>query len=115
MKINQKNNKGIEIFSVKGSIDFNTSEEFETLMTASLEKGQKKVILNLEHLDYITSEGIRIIMQTDKDLKHMGGKIVLCALQDFVKKVFEITCMDEYLTIENNLETAINNYNSASL
>jgi len=42
MKINQENNKGIEIFSIKGSIGFNTSEEFETLINAVLEKDQKK-------------------------------------------------------------------------
>ncbi len=115
MEIIQENNNGIEILSVKGSLDFNTSKKFEALINAALEKGQKKLILNLENLDYISSEGIRVILQTDKDLKRMDGKIVLCTLQDFVKKVFEITCIDGYLTIENNLEAAINNYNSASL
>jgi len=42
MKINQENNKGIEILSVKGRIDFFTSKKFETLIKAALEKGQKK-------------------------------------------------------------------------
>ncbi len=107
MEINQKNNNGIEIFSVKGSLDSNTSTEFETLIYAALENGQKKLILNLENLDYISSAGIRVMLKTTKDLKRMEGNIVLCSLQDYVKEVFEIAGFDGYLNIENNIETAI--------
>ncbi len=107
MEIDQKNNNGIEIFSVKGSLDSNTSTEFETLIYAALENGQRKLILNLENLDYISSAGIRVMLKTTKDLKRMEGNIVLCALQDYVKEVFEIAGFDGYLNIEHNLETAI--------
>jgi len=107
MEIDQKNNNGIEIFSVKGSLDSNTSTEFETLIYAALENGQRKLILNLENLDYISSAGIRVMLKTTKDLKRMEGNIVLCALQDYVKEVFEIAGFDGYLNIEHNLETAL--------
>ena len=107
MEINQENNNGIEIFSVQGSLDSNTSTEFETLIYTALENGQRKLILNLENLDYISSAGIRVMLKTTKDLKRMDGSIVLCALQDYVKEVFEIAGFDGYLNIENNLETAM--------
>jgi len=107
MEINQENNNGVEIFYVKGSLDSNTSTEFETLIYAALENGQRKLILNLENLDYISSAGIRVVLKTTKDLKRLEGNIVLCALQDYVSEVFEIAGFDNYLNIENNLETAI--------
>jgi len=107
MEINQENNNGVEIFYVKGSLDSNTSTEFETLIYAALENGQRKLILNLENLDYISSAGIRVVLKTTKDLKRLEGNIVLCALQDYVSEVFEIAGFDNYLNIESNLETAI--------
>ncbi|MCP4672960.1 MAG: STAS domain-containing protein [Desulfobacula sp.] len=107
MEIDQKNNNGVEIFSVKGSLDSNTSAEFETLIYAALEEGQRKLVLNLENLDYISSAGIRVMLKTTKDLKRMEGNIVLCSLQDYVREVFEIAGFDGYLNIENNLEAAI--------
>ncbi len=67
----------------------------------------RKLILNLENLDYISSAGIRVMLKTTKDLKRMEGNIVLCALQDYVKEVFEIAGFDGYLNIEHNLEAAI--------
>ncbi|MBC2703828.1 STAS domain-containing protein [Desulfobacula sp.] len=109
MKIFQENNNGIEIFSVKGSLDSNTSTEFETRIYAALESGQRKLILNLEDLDYISSAGIRVMLKTTKDLNRMDGNIVLCTLQDYVREVFDIAGFDGYLNIENNLKAAMDN------
>ena len=107
MKIIQENNNGVEIFSIKGSLDSNTSSEFETQIYTALEQGQRKLILNLEDLEYISSAGIRVMLKTTKDLKRMEGNIVLCSLQDYVKEVFEIAGFDGYLNIEKNFEAAM--------
>ncbi len=107
MEISQENTNGIQIFSVRGSLDSNTSPELETQIYSALESGERKLILNLENLDYISSAGIRVMLKTTKDLKRMEGNIVLCALQDYVKEVFDIAGFDGYLNIENNLEDSI--------
>jgi anti-sigma B factor antagonist len=107
MEIFQENNNGVEVFSVKGSLDSNTSTEFETRIYAALESGQRKLILNLENLEYISSAGIRVMLKTTKDLKRMEGTVVLCALQDYVREVFDIAGFDGYLNIEKNLDEAM--------
>ena len=107
MEVSQENNNGVEIFSVKGSLDSNTSPEFETMIYQTLEQGRRKLILDLENLDYISSAGIRVMLKTTKDLKRMEGNIVLCSLQDYVREVFDIAGFDGYLNIENNLEGAM--------
>jgi len=107
MEIFQENSNEVEIFSVKGSLDSNTSAELETRIYAALENGQRKLIFNLEDLDYISSAGIRVMLKTTKDLKRMDGNIVLCALQDYVREVFDIAGFDRYLNIENNLKAAL--------
>lgn len=107
MEVSQENTNGVEVFTVKGSLDSNTSPEFETLIYKSLEDGKRRLILNLEHLDYISSAGIRVMLKTTKDLKRMEGNIVLCSLQDYVREVFDIAGFDGYLNIENNLDGAM--------
>lgn len=107
MKIIQENNNGVEVFNIKGSLDSNTSSEFEAQIYTALEQGQRKLILNLENLEYISSAGIRVMLKTTKDLKRMQGNIVLCSLQDYVKEVFEIAGFDGYLNIEKNFESAM--------
>ena len=107
MEIFQEKNNEVEIFSIKGSLDSNTCSELETRITEVLESGHRKLILNLEDLEYISSAGIRVMLKTTKDLKRMEGNIVLCALQDYVREVFDIAGFDGYLNIENNLDAAL--------
>ncbi len=107
MEIIQKNTNDIQIFSVKGSLDSNTSAELETRLYSALEQGHRKFIIDLEHLDYISSAGIRVMLKTTKDLKQMKGNIVLCALQDYVREVFDIAGFDGYLNIEKDLDGSI--------
>ena len=107
MEIFQETNNEVEIFSIKGSLDSNTCNELEKRIYDLLETGQRKLVLNLEDLEYISSAGIRVMLKTTKDLKRMEGNIVLCALQDYVKEVFDIAGFDGYLNIEKNLDAAM--------
>lgn len=107
MEVFQENNNGIEIFRVKGSLDSNTSPAFENQIHAALEKGSRKLIFNLEDMEYISSAGIRVMLKTAKDLKRMEGSLVLCSLQDYVQEVFDIAGFDGYLNIEKDLKTAL--------
>lgn len=107
MKVFCENNNGVEIFSISGSLDSNTSTEFENQIVSSLERGERRLIFNLEDLDYISSAGIRVMLKTAKDLKQLEGVVVLCSLQDYVKEVFHIAGFDAYLNIEPDLDSAM--------
>ena len=107
MEVFQENNKGVRIFNVKGSLDSNTSGEFENQIVEALEQGSRKLIFNLENMDYISSAGIRVMLKTAKDLKRMEGSLVLCSLQDYVQEVFDIAGFDGYLNIEPNIDAAM--------
>ena len=107
MEVSQENNNGIRVFRVKGSLDSNTSAEFENQIVEALEQGNRKLIFNLEDMDYISSAGIRVMLKTAKDLKRMEGSLVLCSLQDYVQEVFDIAGFDDYLNIEQDIDAAM--------
>ena len=73
----------------------------------AMESGARNVVIDFENLDYISSAGLRIILKTTKDLKRTEGNIVLCAMQDYVKEVFEIAGFDSFLTIVPTVENAL--------
>lgn len=41
-------------------------------------------------LDYISSAGLRVLLQAAKKLNQISGTLVLCSVKDEVKKVFDI-------------------------
>ena len=107
MEIIQERQDQIEVFRVRGRLDSNTSPQLEEQLNLSLDKGATHMVIDFEDLEYISSAGIRVILKTVKKLEHSQGKLVLCALQDYVQEVFEIAGFDTYLTLEPTREKAV--------
>lgn len=110
MEIIESKQNDISIYQLKGRLDSNTSPGLEQKLITAMENGATNMILDFENLDYISSAGLRIILKTTKDLKRSDGRIILCAMQDYVKEVFEIAGFDSFLPIVPSLDDAIANY-----
>lgn len=107
MEIQEKKLNGTGIIRVEGRLDSKTSPEFEEKIAEVIENGTRNIILDFESLGYISSAGLRIILKTAKELKRMEGKLVLCALQDYVREVFEISGFDSFLLIVPTVDDAM--------
>ena len=107
MQIDLNTQDNISVFNLKGRLDSNTSPELEAVIASQIENGSNSMIINFENLDYISSAGLRVILKTTKDLKRREGKLMLCAMQDYVKEVFEIAGFDTFLPIVPTMDDAI--------
>ena len=107
MEINIEKKEDVSIFKLKGSLDSNTSPEFEEKIFDDISNGFNKMIIDFESLDYVSSAGLRVLNKAYKKLKHSDGKIVLCSMQDYIREVFEIAGFDYFLTIVPNMDEAL--------
>lgn len=97
---------GVSTFRIQGRLDSNTSPSFEKRLLDAISDGTKNVVIDFKDLDYISSAGLRVILKATKTLKRQDGKIMLCAMQDYVKEVFEIAGFDSFLPIVSTLDDA---------
>ena len=81
---------GIFEISLEGRRDNLTFELLEKTLKPILDQHPRALKFDLERLDYISSMGLRAILQTMKRLKAMDGRLILTGLQAPIKKVFEI-------------------------
>ncbi|MDP4856857.1 MAG: STAS domain-containing protein [Desulfobacterales bacterium] len=107
MEIIENQKEGISIFKLNGRLDSNTSPALEKKLVSAIENGTRNMVIDFENLDYISSAGLRIILKTTKDLKRTEGNIVLCAMQDYVREVFEIAGFDTFLPIFSTVDEAL--------
>ena len=107
MEIIETQKEDIRIFKLNGSLDSNTSPAMEKKLVWAIENGTRNMVIDFENLDYISSAGLRIILKTTKDLKRTEGNIVLCAMQDYVKEVFEIAGFDTFLPNFSTVDEAL--------
>ncbi len=78
------------IVSIKGNLDAITSPEAEEKLKAEIQNSNK-IILDLAGLEYISSAGLRVILNIAKILQLQGGYLALAGLGNQVQEVFEIS------------------------
>lgn len=109
MDIVEKKENDVSIFRLKGRLDSNTSPGLEQKIVESINGGAKKIVIDFQGLDYISSAGLRVINKTLKQLKQKEGKLVLTSMQDYVREVFEIAGFDSFIPIVSSMDEALAN------
>jgi anti-sigma B factor antagonist len=107
MEIIEEKQSRISTFKLQGRLDSNTSQVFEKRIFDAISNGSRYLVIDFKELDYISSAGLRVILKATKALKREDGKIMLCAMQDYVKEVFEIAGFDSFLPIVPALDDAL--------
>ena len=82
--------KGVHVVTLEGRLDTTTSPSLDQKIAPLLKPGTKAILFNLAKLEFISSMGLRIILNARKVLAQHKGHIALVHLQPPVAKVFEL-------------------------
>ena len=95
----EKTLNGTELtVAVAGRLDTITAPELETSLRESY-VGVSKLILDFAALDYVSSAGLRVILQAQKTMNKQG-EMVIRNVNEGINEVFEVTGFIDILTIE---------------
>ncbi len=99
MDIIEERRENEVLLLLKGRLDINASERLEKEVThwLSLEV-VKKLILDMENVEYISSAAIRVLLYAQKNL-HKDHELIIRNPSKFCRQVFEVTGADIFLKI----------------
>ena len=104
-EISQKNNT--TVFTLSGRLDSHSAPIFEKQVHHYIISPAGHLVLNFTNLDYISSAGLRIILNTAKAFKPSPYQFITCSMQDHVQEVFEISGFDSFITICETLDESL--------
>ncbi len=107
LETNISHKKGILIIQATGRLDGLTSKKFLEVAVDEISKDSNNVVLNLERLDYISSEGLRSVLTAAKNAKSLSGKLVLCGPTAGVKEVLDISGFGQMLGVFDTEDEAL--------
>ncbi|MBR6352612.1 MAG: STAS domain-containing protein [Oscillospiraceae bacterium] len=84
--------------ALEGRLDTVSSPELEECLREDL-PGMTLLVLDFEKLDYISSAGLRVLLQAHKRMNGQG-RMVLRNVGESILEIFEVTGFTEILTIE---------------
>jgi anti-anti-sigma factor len=90
MQVPSTTRNGVTIVSPTGVIDTRTAQAFEATMVKAFGEGARSFAIDFSRVELITSAGIRVLVMMAHRLQRGVGGVVLFALGDRVRTVFEI-------------------------
>lgn len=109
MEISEDRKADAVVLALSGKLDATTAKTFEKKILSQIESGERRFVINLAQLDYISSAGLRVFLLAAKRLNSANGKILLSSLQDSVREVFDITGFSSVFCIYGSDDNAIKN------
>lgn len=99
MNITKTSSGGDTILAVAGKIDSVTCGQFSDEIEKVFTEGFTKMILDFGGVEYISSAGLRVIIDAQKKVNSQNRKMEITKLSQSVKSVFDITGFTRILTI----------------
>ena len=111
MLISESRDMDVFIFTLKGRLDAVTASKLEDRFYFIFDNGEKKFLLDLSGIDYISSNGIRAFLIIERKIAASGGNIAFCSVQPRVFEVFKMTKLDGFFKFYDNQRTAVSALN----
>jgi anti-sigma B factor antagonist len=91
---------------ISGEIDVYTSPKVKDTIGELIDKGHYLLVINLEHVRYIDSTGLGVLIGALKRVREFGGSVALVCTNPQIKKIFDITGLVKIFGIYENEESA---------
>ena len=97
---------GTFVIMPNGRLDTNNYTEASRLVSEQIKSGENLVIFDFSKTDYISSSGLRVILQAAK-LVHGTGSVALCNANEQIHEVLTISGFLDIIKYCDNLQDAI--------
>jgi anti-anti-sigma factor len=100
-------NNGIRLIKLNGTLDINGVSRVEVEFVRRCAGENICVIVDLSKVNYISSIGIPLLVNSAKAVVKNGGRIALLNPQNNVKNILELTSIPLIIPIHHNLDAAV--------
>lgn len=107
MGINIEWKDEVLVAKADGRIDGTNASEFQKELETAVDTNARVVVLDLEHVSYISSAGLRVILLTAKSLLKKDAKFAVCSLSAQIREVFEISGFDKIISVHASQAEAV--------
>ena len=114
MKVLQRTHGSVAVVTPVGRIDSTTSSSLEEVTRGIVDSGARDVLVDLSDTDYISSAGLRVFLVLAKRLRDLRGRLVLAALGEPVRQVFQLAGFLPLFTIDATLDAALARFDTTA-
>lgn len=94
------------IITIRGRLDHALNAQFEEALDQILLNNHYHIIVDMQHVTYINSSGLRILVSVWRRTRQHNGDLLLANLDDHVMEVFSIVGFDKLFELFDSVAAA---------
>jgi anti-anti-sigma factor len=95
------------VFALTGRMDGTGAQQVSAAIQQNLTDHDLVLIFDMGGVDYLSSAGLRVFQESARKMKERNGRIAVCRVQDFVRKLFASGGFFRLLADYPDVESAI--------
>ena len=100
----------IKVVEFDGEFDTTASPAVESQLNQLREQGVRKILVDFQKMEFISSAGLRVLLATAQELQKAGGELRVCTLNEEVNEVFDISGFSTILMVFKDESEALQGF-----
>ncbi len=114
MHVTVKQTDPITVLAITGSVDSLTADQLTQALSAQVQAGQVRLVVDFSEVDYTSSAGLRSLLGTLKDCRRLGGDLRLAAVQPAVLRVLSLSGFASIIKMFDDAAAAVASYQAGA-
>jgi anti-anti-sigma factor len=111
MKIESSELKRCDLLEVSGRIDSSNADELMSAVAKIQEAGRYKIVMDLGKLEFMSSKGWWVLIQSQKASKRYNrGEVLLAAVPEKIKEALDLIGIDKLFTMYDDPIDAVGSF-----
>ncbi len=107
MDLTITDSRWITVVAVTGDLDAEASGRMKQALDGLLDRGKTRLVVDLGGVGYVDSAGLGELVRAMKRAREAAGDVRVCALSGHVRRIFEMTRLDEGMAVYATREEAL--------
>ena len=110
MEISTTQYNRCDMVKAVGRVDSNTAPDLEKAFNEIIENGKSGIIFDMAEVDFISSRGLWVLLETQKTCKKKRGKLVLVNVSDNMQQSLDLAGVKHFIDMYDDLTEAVGSF-----
>jgi len=99
--------EGVSLLALDGGLDHSNTDTFIDAMEHLIQESTPRVVLDLEHLTYVSSWGLAALVRVHHHFAVRGGRIAFANLHSAVATLLHVSRIERLFDLHGTVEEAL--------
>ena len=110
MELSTTQYKRCELVKAIGRIDSNTAPDLEKAFNEIIESGKSGIVFDMAEVDFISSRGLWVLLETQKACKKNKGKLVLVNVSEDMQQSLDLAGVKHFIEMYDDTTSAVGSF-----